>query len=355
MFGKSRAMTGFLCSRARWVVLFGVGVGVGVEVGAGATAAAATAAGPTSEAAGDTARPRGAPEISATGACPAADKIWTAMATLVPSGALDALPHSAAIDVSDLGDTYRVRLATNGVERVRVYRDLARDCAQRARFAAVFVVLTLMPPELLIDSPPKLPPPEPMAAPAPPLIAAPPPPVEAPPPPSRRLRLELTALGDAAPAVLSSPEMATAGGELRVAIGGGPLVALVAVGLQPGTDFTAGTVRAREQRIPLDAGARLHHARSWIDVGGEASLVAAIFRAEGLSPVVARQATRIDLGLRAGVTLRVGPRNARVAPIAGVHGLYFPRPYDLATIPGGVAGRTPTFRIGATAGLAASF
>ena len=83
------------------------------------------------------------------------------MATLVPRGALGALPRSASVDVADLGETYRVRLTTGNNQRVRVYRDLARDCEQRARFAAVFVVLTLMPPELLIDSPPKLPPTEP--------------------------------------------------------------------------------------------------------------------------------------------------------------------------------------------------
>lgn len=107
-------------------------------------------------------RPPSAPEISSTGSCPSADTIWTAMATLVPKGALDALPRSASVDVADLGETYRVRLTTGNNQRVRVYRDLARDCEQRARFAAVFVVLTLMPPELLIDSPPKLPPPEPL-------------------------------------------------------------------------------------------------------------------------------------------------------------------------------------------------
>ena len=333
-------------ARAPWVVLVGVGLGGGLGFFVAANTASARAGASTGpDTATESTRPRAAPAISATGACPAVETIWTAMATLVPSGALDALPHAATIDVSDLGDTYRVRLSTGGVERVRVYRDLARDCAQRARFAAVFVVLTLMPPELLIDSPPKLPPPEPVA-PEPAIVAAPPPVVDAAPPP-RRLRLELAALGDAAPAVLSAPEMASAGGELRVG--------LFAVGLQPGTDFTMGMLRAREQRIPLDAGVRLRHAGRLIEVGGEASLVAAIFRAEGLSPVVAKQATRVDLGVRAGVTLRLGARDARIAPIAGLHGLYFPRPYDLATIPGGIAGRTPTFRIGATAGLAASF
>ncbi len=296
-------------------------------------------------------RPRSAPEISSTGSCPSADAIWTAMSSLVPSGALEALPRAAAVDVADAGDTYRVRLTVGNTQRVRVYRDVARDCEQRARFAAVFVVLTLMPPELLIETP-KLPEaepvPEPLEPPEPPSPAVPE-------PPPRRLRFELAALGDTAPAVLSAPEMTGAGGELRAAIGGGRLAGSFAIGLQPRTDFAVGAVRAREQRIPIDAGIRWRQVQRWVEIDGEASLVAAIFRAQGLSPVAPREATRIDIGMRGGIVLRVGARDARIAPIAGVHATYFPRPYDLAIMPAGVVGRTPTLRLGATAGIAASF
>jgi hypothetical protein len=317
---------------------------------AGATAVAASPSAPAE-------RPPAAPEISSTGSCPSADTIWTAMATLVPRGALAALPRSASVDVADLGETYRVRLTTGNSQRVRVYRDLARDCEQRARFAAVFVVLTLMPPELLIDSPPKLG----MTPPSEPEITPPPSPesvatIAVAPAPTRRLRFELTALGDTAPAVLSAPEMTSPGGELRAAIGAGYLAALFAVGLQPRTDFTInGVVHARELRIPIDAGVRVRHVGQWLELAGDASLVAAIFRAEGVSPVVPRSATRVDLGLRAGIVLRIGGRDARLAPIAGLHTDYFPRPYDLATTPAGVVARTPSLRIGATAGIAASF
>ena len=82
-------------------------------------------------------RPASAPEITSTGSCPSADAIWTAMSSLVPSGALESLPRAAAVDVADAGDTYRVRLTVSNTQRVRVYRDVARDCEQRARFAAV--------------------------------------------------------------------------------------------------------------------------------------------------------------------------------------------------------------------------
>ncbi len=149
--------------------------------------------------------------------------------------------------------------------------------------------------------------------------------------------------------------MTGAGGELRAAIGDGRLAASFAIGLQPRTDFAVGTVRAREQRIPIDAGIRWRQVQRWVEIDGEAGLTAAIFRAQGLSPVAPREATRVDLGLRGGIVLRVGARDARIAPIAGVHATYFPRPYDLAIMPAGVVGRTPTVRLGATAGLAASF
>ncbi len=294
-------------------------------------------------------RPQAAPEISSSGSCPSADAIWAAMASLVPAGALESLPRTAAVDVADAGETYRVRLTVGDAQRVRVYRDVARDCGQRARFAAVFVVLTLMPPELLADTP-RLPAPEPMvtATPSPPAAVA----VEVPP---RRLRIELTALGDTAPAVASAPQMNSPGAELRVAIGAGRLAALFAVGVQPRTDFAVGALRAREQRIPMDAGIRWRQVQRLVEVDGEAGLAAALFRAQGLSPVVAKEATRLDLGLRAGITLRLGARDARIAGIAGVHAAYFPRPYDLTIMPAGVVGRTPSLRLGATAGVAASF
>ena len=300
---------------------------------------------------GDGSRPQPGPALSATGVCPDADTIWAAMATLVPRGALGALPRGAMIDVGDLGETYRVRLLTGaGVQRVRVYRDLARDCEQRARFAAVFVVLTLMPPELLIDSPAvRQPAPEPIAAPAPAEVIA----VEE--PPLRPLRLELAALGDTAPAVMSAPGVSSPGVELRLSIGSGALGGVVGLGLEAPSEFTLGSLRAREQRIPVDAGVRLRHAGHWVEFAGELGLTAVRFRAEGLSPVIARQATGFDVGARAGVTVRIGPRASRLAPIAGVHGAYFPRPYELAMQPTGVVGKTPTFRLGATLGIAASF
>jgi hypothetical protein len=295
----------------------------------------------------------GAPIIAANGICPSAERTWTAMTLLVPKDALDQLPRTAEVEVTDLGETYRVRLVSGGVERVRVYRDLARDCEQRARFAAVFVVLTLMPPELLIESP-RLPPP----AELPPPAATPQPPPPPPEPPPRRLLLEAGALLDAAPALGSAPRMIAVGGELRAIVGGmggAGLAAVVGVGLQPRIGFTVGALRGHQRRLPLDAGVRVRRPVGPIELAGELGLAAAVFSAEGESPAIPKQAVRLDLGLRGGLVLRLARPRARIAPVLSLHGMFFPRTYELATTPQGVLGHTPAVWLGATAGVSASF
>src|SRR5262245_46557131 len=105
--------------------------------------------------AGSAEQPQGAqpaPSIATSGACPEGAAVTAAIGALLPQGGLDSLPRSASAEVSDLGETYRATVRLEGRTWVRVYRDLARNCEQRARFAAVFIVLTLVPPELLVES-----------------------------------------------------------------------------------------------------------------------------------------------------------------------------------------------------------
>src|SRR5579871_6666226 len=96
--------------------------------------------------------------LAVNGVCPNPEALWAAISSLVPGKELDRL-GAAKVEVSDLGDTYRVAVSAKGIDRLRVYRDLGHDCDHRARFAAVFIVLTLMPPDVLIEKAP--PPPEP--------------------------------------------------------------------------------------------------------------------------------------------------------------------------------------------------
>ena len=191
--------------------------------------------------------------VTVSGTCPDGEAISEAIASIVPAKDLDRFASASKVEVSDLGDSYRVSVNAKGIDRMRVYRDLAHDCEHRARFAAVFIVLTLMPPDVLLDALPP-PPPPPPAPPAPP-PPAPPAVVIAPPPvPVRRVRLELSLMIDVAPRSGLSPAVAL-GGELRGAPGPKRLGPVGGVGIAGGSvDF--GAVSASELRLPFDLGLR---------------------------------------------------------------------------------------------------
>jgi hypothetical protein len=289
------------------------------------------------------------PRLVASGACPSSETVWSAITMLVPKRAIDALPSSAAIEVSDLGDDYRVTVTKNGAPRERTYRDTARDCEQRARFAAVFIVLTLMPPELLAELPASPAPPPPPA-----VVAAPAAPPSSPAPAPRLVRLELGAFWDVAPPVLSAPSMTGPGGELRVAIGRGRFAGVAGLGAQARASFTVDALEAREERVSFDVGVRGTRALGGLDLAGELSLAGAVFRAQGINTAAPQQQTRLDVGARAGLVLRLGSPRARIAPIVGAHATFFPKPYDIATTPQGILAETPSLWLGATVGLCAS-
>jgi hypothetical protein len=301
---------------------------------------ARSATGEPQSGAAPAAAPGSPPLISASGACPGLVLVSGAVAALIPHGGLDALPRSAAVEVSDMGESYRVKAVAEGVDRVRVFRDVGRDCEQRARFAAVFIVLTLLPPELVIDVQP------------PPLPPQPPPP--APEEPQRRTRLDLGALFDLAPPIFDAPQLAAPGGELRIARRFGWLAGVVGVGVEPRSSFAKDGLQGRETRFPFDLGVRAARSLGAWELDGEAAIAAAIFRAEGLNTLMPQQGTRLDLGGRVGVALRLGRPSSRAVPFLGLHALVFPRPYEIATTPQGSLGSTPALWFGATLGLSAS-
>jgi hypothetical protein len=287
--------------------------------------------------------------VTVSGTCPDREAIAKAIASIVPAKDLDRFASSSTVEVSDLGETYRVSVNANGVERLRVYRDLARDCEHRARFAAVFIVLTLLPPDVLLDALPPPPPPPPVPpppAPPKPAVVIPPPPGPAP-----RLRVELSASIDVAPR--SGVPLAVAlGGELRVAPGPKRLGPVGALGLAGGSiDF--GAVRATELRLPFDLGLRLPLVtRTAFDLVGDVGLAGAVFHDRATNTPEPKSGTRLDLGARAGIVAHAGRLGHRLLGIAGVHGMVFPRTYDVTLTPQGTVGQTPAFWLGATLGLA---
>jgi hypothetical protein len=283
-----------------------------------------------------------APSFSVDGVCPRPDTLSAAVTALIPHGDLSVLPRSTAVELADLGDSYRVEVEAEGVSRVRIFRDVGHDCQQRARFAAVFIVLTLLPPELVIDVEP----------PPPPSPTLPPPP--APEPPPRRYRLELGAVLDLAPPIFQAPQIIAWGGTLRVARRFGRWAGVAGVGLEPRASFSTDGLLGRQWRIPLDLGLRLSRPLDGWELDGEAALAAAVFHAEGLNTLMPQSGTRLDLGARLGGILRFGRPSARAVPFVGLAALVFPHRYQIATTPLGTLGDTPALWLGATLGLSAS-
>lgn len=285
--------------------------------------------------------------ISVDGTCPDERAVDLAITALIPRG-VAALPESAAISLEDLGETYRVDVKADGVARARLFRDAARDCEQRARFAAVFIVLTLLPPELALSV--QAPPLPPAPPPPPPVVVTPP----VPPPPPRRLRLEAGVLAEGAPAVAASASMLALGGELRAAYRLGPVAATLGIGFEPRISFSLGGLDGRELRVPVDVGLRIQRMAGAVELGGELSVVAAPFHAEGLDTAMPSSGTRLDVGARAGGLVRFAGPRTRLAPFLGLHAVLFPWPYEIGTTPAGGLGTTAVLWLGATAGISAS-
>jgi len=271
----------------------------------------------------------------------------------VPRSAVEALPPSTRVEVDDLGESYRVTLmSADRKERTRLYRDASRDCDQRARFVAVFIVLTLMPPELLAELPVKAPPPPPPPAPVPTVVAVAAPPAR---PPTRAFRLEASAAMDFAPAIADAPSIASPGVEFRLSAGRRTLGVTAGVGVQPSSSFSVAGLDAHQLRVPFDVGARARLGAGPVELGVELGAAAAVFHASGVNPATPAGGTRLDVGARAAVALRFARPTTRIAPVIGVHALYFPKPYEIETVPGGVLGHMPSLWLGATAGASMSF
>ena len=104
----------------------------------------------------EVAPPASAPAVDASSiiggpsSCPRPDAVWGELVTLVPPERLEARLRAVArgktplVEIVDLGVPYRIIAAG----QVREYRDESRDCAYRARIAAVFVALAIDPAQL---------------------------------------------------------------------------------------------------------------------------------------------------------------------------------------------------------------
>jgi hypothetical protein len=211
--------------------------------------------------------------------------------------------------------------------------DVGRDCTERARVAAVFIALALSPPA------------------APERPAPPPPPA---PPSAPRRWFELAAEARLDGASVGAPAATTVawGGEVRGAVGRGVLGIAATAGVLAPTDDAFGSVEVRQQRFPLSLSLTLgHELARGLGIAGDLGLAVVPFtlQGEGLSTVA--PATRIDLGARLSVALRLPALAGRLAPVVGLHADLFPRPYRFSVDPLGDIGSSSGFWLGASLGL----
>ena len=274
--------------------------------------------------------------IAGTSACPTPAAVWTEVTTLLPHDRLHERLRALAsatplVDITDAGATVRVVAAG----RVREFRDETRDCAYRARVAAVFAALTIDPAAII-------------APPQPPVASTPPPPPSAPSPPpaAPSLRIELGAAIDAG--VGPSTTAVHAGGALRLAAGRGRLAFVAGVTPLLPADVSVGGVRLRQWRLPADVGVRITSAR--VEAYGELGVAAALLSERALDLARADSSAAVELGVRAAAGYRFATAS-RFAPFVALQAELVPSPPAIFALPQGVAGHTPHLRIGATAGV----
>jgi hypothetical protein len=286
--------------------------------------------------------------IGGPSACPRPDAVWSELVTLVPPERLEARLRTMTrgetpqVEIIDLGVPYRILAAG----QVREYRDESRDCAYRARIAAVFVALAIDPAQL----PAQPSEPAPGARTAPPAVLR-----EAPPPvddlqsPRARLDLGATVVGGLGP----EDHVGQVGAELRWSAGRhrlGPEAGVTA--LLP-VDNTVGGVRLRQWRLPIDAGVRARIAGPRFERYGELGVSVALLSERALDLASSRSQTGIEVGLRLAVGLHAS--RGRYAPFAALSGELVPVPPTIFALPAGTVGHTPIFWIGATAGASLGF
>ncbi len=300
------------------------------------------------------------PLFAGSSLCPTPAAVRAEVEALVPRERLHARLRAAAtgaappVAVTDLGAPFQITAAGN----TREYRDEARDCAHRARVAAVFVVLVIDPAAMGEEA----------AAPAP----APAPP--SPPPPLREAAaLSASAAADAraglAPARVRVGMGAAAEGGvgpdarigqlgvgLRMGYGAGRLALSVGAAALAPVDATIGSVRVRHLRVPVDAGVRAQAAiaigaryrlQPYVELGAALALV----RESGLDLAVNHAHSAIELGVRGGAGVYLASAS-RLTPFLSLAGVFVPAPPAVSALPRGVVGHTPSLWLGAAAGVA---
>jgi hypothetical protein len=278
--------------------------------------------------------------------CPTPTQVVTVLRRLLPRTKVTADTGQAALGdalITDEGSQYRVAIA--GQERS--FSDNARQCAERARHAAVFVAIVLDPPT--IPEPAEPAPTSSVAVPAaPPLPERPAPPPTRAPPPSPSLDLTL------APIV----HMAPGAGDRRPAVAAGMMAwARVKRGfhLALGSGVSRGSLHfdngvADAWRIPIHVAAGFNFRADRWEGGAEIGPSVTILSALGRDLQRAESQIRLEWGGRAAGFSRFW-LSSNFALYLAAEALVHPSAYAMMIDPDGRIGFTPALWLGGSAGV----
>jgi hypothetical protein len=284
--------------------------------------------------------------------CPGAEAVQAEVRELTTPEQRRGVPAGASAVVSDRGDSIAIAVTRDGKTTVRVYRDAARDCARRAHFVSVLVVVSLMPPELGSDPEPTptAPEPEPERRTAAPPTTGPSAPIAHP----RHVRVELGGRAEVSTPISDSARIAAWGGALGVALGAGNLRFTLGTGYMPRTELRyTGSVAgsAQVERLDVALGVRLALGHAPIDTSFDAGLLLSRAAVMGQSSQQPKRDTAFSAGGRVGFHVAWSEHD-RVTPFLAAYASVFPFAPALSQLPQGTVGHLPYVWVGLSAGFA---
>lgn len=269
--------------------------------------------------------------------CPSRELVESQLAPLVADRALD-LDTSAPVEITDAGDSYRIRVG----RAVREITDARRDCQERAKVSAVFIAMNW--PERAATT--NQPPPAAERAPSEPSAVLP---RVSSPPPRLSVALQLLAAAEHAPALARTGKGVYVGasgrsGSFRLTLSSGLLAPLALTA--DGSD--AATYEL--WRFPSSLTAGVESRNDVLSVGLEAGLALDALHFRGLEVPNPDAELRLNPGIVAAAPLRLLAGHG-VAAVLVPTASYFPRTYLVRLEPTRQLGESPRWWLGVRIGL----
>jgi hypothetical protein len=246
------------------------------------------------------------------------------------------------VEIEDQGANYRVTVFKGSERTERIYSDQRRDCEQRARFAAVFTALTLMPPQIAEreQRPPPRPTPKPAPAPHPPPPSAPP----------ALVRIQLGIMLDTSLPLQNDVHATLPGAELGVVLGEGQWAAGLAVAYSARRTFDLHGIHGSLERMPGFVFGRWRQHTGALELALDAGVGATIARVETTGLLQNRVQTRPEADAHAGAQL-AWLLGAGVSPFVAARVTWVPAPYSIAVAPRANVGSLPHLWLGGMLGV----